>query len=134
METSREAAPVSLRAAIRHEEILYTLGVKGRVSTADLETRLGVTAVTIREDLKYLEKRGFLTRTRGGALAIAGTDGEMSVELTAQTNRAEKQAIGAYAASLVKNGQTVIIDVGSSTTALANALSPDAVNSTFCWA
>lgn len=125
METTREAAPVSLRAAIRHEEILYALGVKGRVSTADLEKRLGVTAVTIREDLKYLEKRGFLTRTRGGALATAGTEGEMSVELTAQTNRAEKQAIGAYAASLVKNGQTVIIDVGSSTTALANALSPD---------
>jgi DeoR family fructose operon transcriptional repressor len=125
MEMAREAAPVSLRAAIRHEEILYALGVKGRVSTTELENRLGVTAVTIREDLKYLEKRGFLTRTRGGALATAGTEGEMSVELTAQTNRAEKQAIGAHAASLVKNGQTVIIDVGSSTTALANALSPD---------
>ena len=125
MATTQESAPVSLRAAIRHEEILYALGVKGRVSTTDLEQRLGVTAVTIREDLKYLERRGFLTRTRGGALATAGTEGEMSVELTAQTNRAEKQAIGAYAASLIKNGQTVIIDVGSSTTALANALSTD---------
>ena len=125
MTTEREAGPVSLRAAIRHEEILYALGVKGRVSTSDLENRLGVTAVTIREDLKYLENRGFLTRTRGGALATAGTGAEMAVELTAQTNRAEKQAIGIHAASLIRSGQTVIIDVGSSTTALANALSPE---------
>ena len=87
MTTEREAGPVSLRAAIRHEEILYALGAKGRVSTTDLENRLGVTAVTIREDLKYLENLGFLTRTRGGALATAGTGAEMAVELTAQTNR-----------------------------------------------
>lgn len=125
MATVPESAPVSLRAAIRHEEILYALGVKGRVSTSELEKRLGVTAVTIREDLKYLESRGFLTRTRGGALARLGTGAEMSVELTAQTNRAEKQAIGNYAASLIRSGQTVIIDVGSSTTALANSLSPE---------
>jgi DeoR family transcriptional regulator of aga operon len=125
MALANDATPVSLRAAIRHEEILYALEVKGRVSTSDLETRLGVTAVTIREDLKYLELKGLLSRTRGGALARTGSGAEKALELMAMTNRAEKEAIGAHAASLIENGQTVIIDVGSSTTALANAMSAD---------
>jgi len=125
MALANDPAPVSLRAAIRHEEILYTLEVAGRVSTADLETRLGVTAVTIREDLKFLEQKGLLARTRGGALARPGTGAEKALELTAMTNRGEKQAIGSYAASLIENGQTVIVDVGSSTTALANAMTAD---------
>lgn len=119
------ATPVSLRAAIRHEQILYALEATGRVSISELETRLGVTPVTIREDLKFLENRGFLTRTRGGALARPGSGVEKAVELTAMANRAEKKAIGAHAASLIQNGQTVIIDVGSTTTALAKALSPE---------
>ena len=121
----KDSTPVSLKAAIRHEEILVALESKGRVRTSDLETRLGVTAVTIREDLKHLEQQGHLTRTRGGALARPGSRPEKALELTSMTNRAEKEAIGAYAASLIKDGQTVIIDVGSTTTALASALSTD---------
>ena len=125
MAASNEIAPVSLRAAIRHEEILYSLEAAGRVSTRDLENRLGVTAVTIREDLRFLEGKGLLTRTRGGALAREGVSAERTLEQTAMTNRAEKKAIGAHAAAMIQNGQTVIIDVGSTTTALANSLSAD---------
>jgi len=124
MASSREAVPVSLRAAIRHEEICHAIGREGRVSIVELEERLGVSAVTIREDLKHLEIQGLLTRTRGGALAKPGSAGEMALELTSMTLRAEKHAIGTYAASLIENGQTVILDVGSTTTALASALSP----------
>ncbi len=101
------------------------LEADGRVSIPDLTDRLGVTAVTIREDLKHLEGRGLLTRVRGGALAAPGTERETALELTSMTNRAEKQAIAAVAASLIQSGQTVIIDVGSTTTALANSLSPE---------
>jgi len=125
MVVTREAAPVSLRAALRHEEICASLAAAGRVSTAELSDRLGVTTVTIREDLKYLEERGLLSRTRGGALAKPQGALEVALEVTSQTNRAEKQAIAAFAASQISNGQTVIIDVGSTTTALANALAPD---------
>jgi DeoR family transcriptional regulator of aga operon len=118
-----EARPVSLRAAVRHEEIRSTLAARGRVSIADLSDRLGVTAVTIREDLKHLERGGFLTRTRGGALARGRRRAETALELASQTNAAEKRAIARHAASLVESGQTVIIDVGSTTTALAGSLS-----------
>jgi DeoR family transcriptional regulator of aga operon len=125
MALTREAAPVSLRAALRHEAICVALEVDGRVSIPELADRLGVTTVTIREDLKHLEGRGLLTRVRGGALAAPGSEPETALELTSMTNRAEKHAIGAFAASLIESGQTVIIDVGSTTTAMANALSPD---------
>jgi DeoR family transcriptional regulator of aga operon len=116
---------VSLKAASRHEVIRHILGVNGKVSTSELAARLKVSAVTIREDLKYLERNGVLTRTRGGAVAVHGNGVELSLELTSMTKRAEKRAIGAAAAQLVQNNQTVIIDVGSTTTALAKLLSPD---------
>lgn len=121
----RRTTPVSLGAAVRHDEICNALASSGRISIADLSERLGVTSVTVREDLKYLEGRGLLVRTRGGALAKPEQRVESALELTSMTNRAEKQAIAEYGASLVESGQTVMIDVGSTTTALAKALSPD---------
>ena len=117
--------PVALKAALRHDAIRRAIEVDGRVSIADLKDRLGVSEVTIREDLKFLENAKVLTRIRGGAVITRNGGVEMSLEETSTTNRAEKMAIGAYAASMVENGQTVIIDVGSTTTELAHALSPE---------
>ena len=113
---------VALKAALRHDTIRRAIEVDGRVSIADLKERLGVTEVTIREDLKYLETAKVLTRIRGGAVVARDGGTEMPLEKTSTTNRAEKIAIGAHAASLVKNGQTIIIDVGGTTTELAKAL------------
>jgi DeoR family transcriptional regulator of aga operon len=117
--------PVALKAALRHDMIRRAIEVNGRVSIADLTERLEVSEVTVREDLKYLERRGVLTRVRGGAVAARGGTIEMPLEETSTTNRVEKMTIAARAASMVENGQTVIIDVGSTTTELAKALSPD---------
>ena len=117
--------PVALKAALRHDTIRRAIEINGRVSIADLRDRLGVSEVTVREDLKHLESRGVLTRVRGGAVVLRSGAMEMSLEETSTTNHAEKTAIGTHAASMVENGQTVIIDVGSTTTEMARALSPD---------
>ena len=119
--------PVALKAALRHDTIRRTIEVNGRVSISDLKDRLGVSEVTIREDLKFLETARVLTRIRGGAVVTRNSGIEMSLEETSTANRAEKMAIGAHAASLVENGQTIIIDVGSTTTELAKALSAELV-------
>jgi DeoR family transcriptional regulator of aga operon len=119
--------PVAFKAALRHDTIRRAVEVNGRVSIADLKDRLGVSEVTIREDLKFLETARVLTRIRGGAVVTRNGGIEMSLEETSTTNRAEKMAIGAYAASLVENGQTIIIDVGSTTTELAKALAAELV-------
>ena len=117
--------PVALKAALRQDAIRREIEVKGRVGIAGLKDRLDVSEVTIRADLQNLERRGVLTRVRGGAIASRSGALELPLEETSTTNRAEKMAIGARAASMVKDGQTVIIDVGSTTTEMARALSPD---------
>jgi DeoR family transcriptional regulator of aga operon len=117
--------PVALKAALRHDTIRRAIEVSGRVSIADLRDQLGVSEVTIREDLKHLESRGVLTRVRGGAVLSRNGSMEMSLEETSTTNRAEKMAIGTHAASMIEDGQTIIMDVGSTTTEMAKALSPN---------
>ena len=119
---------VSLRATVRHQIILDTLRDAGQASVGDLAERLGVSSVTVREDLKYLDGKGSLMRTRGGALAVQGRRREMPLELTSQTNAREKQLIGRAAAAQIKSGRTIIIDVGSTTTELAKALPMDLVD------
>ena len=117
--------PVALKAALRHDTIRRAIEINGQVSIADLRDRLGVSEVTVREDLKHLERRGVLTRVRGGAVASRNGALEMPLEETSTTNRAEKRAIASQAAAAVENGQTIIIDVGSTTTEMAKALGPD---------
>jgi DeoR family fructose operon transcriptional repressor len=56
------------QAALRHDSIRRAIEVDGRVSIADLKDRLGVTEVTIREDLSFLESAKMLKRIRGGAV------------------------------------------------------------------
>ena len=90
--------PVALKAALRHDTIRRAIEINGRVSIADLRDRLGVSEVTIREDLKHLESRGVLTRVRGGAVVSRNGVMEMSLEETSTTNHAEKMAIAAHAA------------------------------------
>ena len=74
--------PVSLKAAVRHDTIRRAIEVDGRVSIADLKHRLGVSEVTIRGDLEYLEAARVLTRIRGGAVVTRNGDIELSLELT----------------------------------------------------
>jgi DeoR/GlpR family transcriptional regulator of sugar metabolism len=117
---------VSLKAAKRHQIILGAIAEHGQASVTELAERLGVSVVTVRDDLRILESERQLVRTRGGALPMAAgaARSELPLELSSKANAAAKKAIGAAAAALVKAGQTVIVDVGSTTTALAEALSP----------
>jgi predicted ArsR family transcriptional regulator len=91
MTLSVDATPVSLRSAMRHEEILSTLELAGHASASDLESRLGVTAVTIREDLKHLEQLGHITRARGGALVKSGRTADLLITDTGANPEILKQ-------------------------------------------
>ncbi|MCG8510073.1 MAG: DeoR/GlpR family DNA-binding transcription regulator [Rhodospirillales bacterium] len=121
---------VSFKATVRQKQILDILQEKGQASIALLTETLDVSGVTVREDLKQLESRRQLVRTRGGALALPERRREMPVELTSQSMADEKRKIGRLAASMVQSGQTVIIDVGSTTTEMARALPSDLVDVT----
>lgn len=115
----------SLQATLRHQAITDILQSEGNVHVAEMAERLGVSAVTVRADLDFLESQQMLRRTRGGAVPMRPRRFEMPLELTSQTNADAKKRIGRAGAEMVRSGDTVIIDVGSTTTELAKALARD---------
>jgi DeoR/GlpR family transcriptional regulator of sugar metabolism len=105
-----------LFAPERQSRILALLGERGRVSVSALSEQFGVSAVTIRNDLSELERRGELVRTHGGAILPDRDDVELAFSLRNQLRSAQKQAIGALAATTIGDGEAIVLD--ASTTAL----------------
>jgi DeoR family transcriptional regulator of aga operon/DeoR family fructose operon transcriptional repressor len=100
----------------RRDAILQVLAEDGSVSVARLAGRLNVSEVTVRKDLAWLEERHQLVRTHGGAMAAGRRSSELAFEVRQGLNRAEKEAIGAAAAAMVHDGESICLD--ASTTAL----------------
>lgn len=105
-------------AAQRRNLILEAVRADGAVSIADLASRLDTSAVTIRRDLDYLDSLDMLTRTHGGAVSGEPMIESSYAEKTGQAV-AEKQAIGRLAASLVRDGDVIVIGPGTTTEAFA---------------
>lgn len=106
----------------RRREILHRLRSDGYVEARELAAHLGVDSSTIRRDLDALAKAGQIHRTHGGARLIARAPGELPYAVKLAENRAEKSAIAAVAARRVGDGETVILDSGSTTYEVAVAL------------
>ena len=98
------------------------LADRGFVPISELAEVLGVSHVTARADVDGLAARGLAHRVRGGALAGPAGRTERSFEESQSTGAPEKAAIGHAAAALVASGQTIVLDVGTTTTAVARAL------------
>ena len=109
-------------AVSRHREIANLLRAGGSVSVVRLAEALGVSVVTVRHDLDVLERQQVLRRVRGGAIAVRPARFQRSLHPLNSAFEPEKQRIGELAASLVRDGETIIIDAGSTTLALARAL------------
>lgn len=117
------AGPGSLAVVERREQIASLLGIVPRVSVADLAERFGVTGVSIRRDLTFLEDEGILRRVHGGAVAATREHGRNAYAQRTKTAREEKQRIGAAAAALVTAGDVVVFDSGSTVAQVAAHIS-----------
>jgi len=106
----------------RHEKVLKVLGETGTATVSDLGQRLGVAEMTIRRDLEALEAAGVLQRFHGGARLNAASAFEPPFAIRERTNAAGKRAIAAVVARLIEDGETVIVDGGSTGLAIAAAL------------
>lgn len=106
----------------RRDAALRRLTTHGEVSFAELAKEFGVSEMTIRRDLETLEADGLVRRVRGGAISVVSRSYEPPLAVRATTASAAKTAIGAAAARLVNDGETIIIDVGTTTLELAKAL------------
>ena len=105
----------------RQQEVLRLLDTDGRVSVADLVSRFGVTAVTVRKDLEVLERRRLLVRVRGGAVNAEGAD-EGAFEMRLRHGTHAKTAIARAAAALVPDGAAIALDCSTTCYYLAHEL------------
>jgi DeoR family transcriptional regulator of aga operon len=109
-------------AGQRRGRIAELLESMAFVRVAELSERFGVSEVTIRTDLETLDAEGQLRRVRGGAVATTRVRRERSYAESLGDRADEKAAIGQRAATLVAPGESVFLDVGTTTTAVARAL------------
>ena len=107
----------------RRRLILQILSHDGRVLVGDLARHFHTSQVTIRKDLDILQTHGRIHRTHGGALpARESALEDPTLREKEKLHRKEKSQIAATAARMVKEGQVVILDSGTTTTAIARAL------------
>lgn len=106
--------------ADRRRLMLERVRAEGHADAAALSRDLGVDGSTVRRDLARLERAGLIRRTRGGALP---NDPSQVIDIPYEMRRVERQsakrAIAHAAADLVKDGDTVILDTGSTTHQIA---------------
>jgi DeoR/GlpR family transcriptional regulator of sugar metabolism len=106
----------------RQAEILRRLNQHGRVVASELATVFVVSEDSIRRDLRELAARGLCRRVYGGALPVSPDLPPVSLRRGLQVE--EKLLLARKAASLVRAGQTILMDAGSTNSAIADAL-PD---------
>lgn len=113
-----------LKIDIRRNRILELVRQEGKVLVSELSQKLGATQVTIRNDLTALERDGYLVRTKGGAILMPHQDdGSNNPLLNLRIDRSdEKQAVAKAVAGMVRDGDTLFINSGSTTQIVANAL------------
>ena len=102
-----------LSIAERHKLIIEALSKDGFVAVENLSTQLDVTSVTIRKDLRQLEKKGLLYRTHGGASPISPHIVERNVVEKEKINIEQKKRIGIAAAKLIEEKDSIILNSGS---------------------
>lgn len=106
----------------RRREIVEILQNDGRVLVGDLSRRFKTSLITIRKDLEFLHHRGLLERTHGGALPLPTEAlNDRTLQEKERLHRPEKLRIAAAAQKMIRSGQVIILDSGTTTTAIARA-------------
>ena len=105
----------------RLRKIIQMLTENGTVRVLDVAERFNISASTVRLDLKELERRGLIVRTHGGAISPEARSGRPALEVQKAfperlvEHIKQKEAIGKAAADLIRDGETIMIDGGSTT-------------------
>ena len=107
----------------RRKHILDTLRRTGAIIAKDLSAELNISEDTIRRDLRELAAEGLLQRVHGGALPSSPAMGNFAARLNVATD--EKKVIGRAAAGMIRPGQVVILDGGTTAVQIARHLAPD---------
>lgn len=105
----------------RRRLIKSLIDSQGRVTVEELSARFGISLVTIRTDLNALAEIGAIVRIRGGALAQSDTE-DLPISVKQNLFRNEKCRIAEAAVKLISDGQTIILDSGTTTAEIAKQI------------
>ncbi len=103
--------------------ILKQLEESGQVNVNELSERFKVSEVTIRNDLTQLELKNLLIRARGGAIKTEKVNLDLKISEKKVKNVREKEAIGRKASKFIEEGDTIILDSGTTTIEIVPYLS-----------
>ncbi len=106
----------------RRLKIAKMLETAKSLTVAELAENFGVSESTIRRDLQFLEDKGFIQRTHGGAIGLQNSHYEPTYLEKETIQSVAKQEIGKLAADLVKDNDTVLLDSGTTTLNIAKNL------------
>ncbi|MGD8850525.1 MAG: DeoR/GlpR family DNA-binding transcription regulator [Anaerolineales bacterium] len=106
----------------RRRKIIEIVQESGSMTVADLCELFDVSEMTIRRDLRDLDKEGVLRRVHGGAVSNLGRSYEPPYTVRTTRHANNKAAIGQRAADLVVDGDSIALDVGTTTLEIARAL------------
>jgi DeoR family glycerol-3-phosphate regulon repressor len=105
----------------RHGEILRLLNEEGTITIASLAERLGVSLETVRRDVKPLADEGAIVKMHG-AVGLASMAGEAPFERRMRENAEAKRLITRMVAATIRDGESIMLDTGTTTSFLAREL------------
>lgn len=106
----------------RLKAIINAVRVPGGARVGELARATGTSTMTIRRDLVELERQGMLRRTHGGAVSLPARGTRLPFAMRLDSNVGQKQKIAEHTSTLIPDGASVIIDTGTTCTAVAHAL------------
>lgn len=117
----------------RRNKIVDLVNAQGSVLVIDLSNSFGISEVTIRADLRLLEEKGLVTRFHGGAAKpgsymLDSENQEVVLEDRYKLASDPKKRIAQAAAAMIDEGMTIILDSGSTTMLIAEALAKKAIS------
>lgn len=110
-----------MHRSARQAAIMKTLGLNGSCAVADLAEEFAVSDETIRRDIKAMASKGLVERVHGGAV-LPDLFREADFQKRLSHNDAAKKAIARTVAAEIRNGESVMLDTGSTTDYVARAL------------
>lgn len=113
---------MALLAEERHDAIVREVNATGSVKVRELAERFGVTQDCIRKDLTLLERQGLLKRAYGGAVRVRTQASDYRIADRLDEHAEEKHVIASKALGLVRDGDTVFLDISTANVALARML------------
>ena len=116
------AKDTRMLAQERRQRIFEDIESSGVASVRELAQRFEVSTITIMRDLQELEQEGLIRRVHGGAISVRGASYEPPFLARESQHSSEKQRIAARAVETIQDGDSLILDVGTTTLEIARAL------------